>query len=51
MWTSLPEVDREGLLSFMQMRIGDGYCFPLSPMWMLCDPNFYEVEPAPKVNF
>ena len=38
------EVNRKGLLSFLHTRIKDGYCFPLSPMWMLCDAEFYEVK-------
>lgn len=41
--TTLQYVDRRGLKEFLLARIEDGYTFPLNPLWVLCDENWWAI--------
>jgi len=34
-------VDVNGLQQILKNKIDDGFCFPLNPKWVLCDPGWY----------
>ena len=31
------------LLEFLEMRVAQGFAFPLNPKWLLCDPGYYKI--------
>jgi len=47
-WHGFPDkpwsyISEKGLRDFLLERIGEGYCFPLNPVWPVRDPGWYEI--------